>query len=174
MTHPEKIRLVVADEQPVVLLGLQIWFEARGRYEVVASATRGEQLLAKLAAATSELIVMDCALDARARRGADRFATLRAVRERYPDTPVVALTSDTHPRTLREILCEGVEGVASAYDDLKELGRVCERVLSGVKGVTSRGIDACLAIRDEDSPAAFNSNMIYREVRVSVTSRTVM
>ncbi|MDR5856279.1 response regulator [Caballeronia sp. LZ062] len=170
MVRTDKIRLVVADEQPVIVLGLQTWFEARERYRVVASATDEAQLLWKLRDANAELVIVDCALGAHARPAADRFGILRVLRGQAPHAAVVALTRDTDPLAVRAMQRAGADGIASTRDELKDLGRVCDRVLSGVKGVISRRIAACPESEGRIAHGAFNPNAIYREVRVSATT----
>ncbi|WP_175945866.1 response regulator transcription factor [Caballeronia sp. BCC1704] len=169
MLRKDKIRVVVADEQPVIVLGLQTWFETRERYRVVASATVEEQLLSKLRDADGELVIVGGALGAHTRPAADRFGILRKLRECAPHTPLVALIADSDPLAIRAMQRAGAHGIASTRDELKDLGRVCERVLSGVKGVISPRIAACLE-NERRNAQAFDPNTIYREVRLSATT----
>ncbi|VXB00429.1 Response regulator receiver protein [Burkholderia sp. 8Y] len=170
MVRTDKIRLVVADEQPAIVLGLQSWFEARERYRVVASATGAQQLLLKLRDASSELVIVGCPLSLDARAAGDRFGILRALRECVPHTPIVALTRDTDPLAVRAMQRAGADGIASTRDELKDFGRVCERVLSGVTGVLSRRIAACMESEGQSAHGTFNSHAVYGDVRLSATT----
>ncbi|WP_250455051.1 response regulator [Caballeronia sp. ATUFL_M2_KS44] len=165
----EKIRLVVADGQPVIVAGLQNWFGARGRYCIAASASSTEQLLATLQDTTGDVIVIGGALDANAPAGDDSVELLCVLRQRYPETPVVVLTADTGARALRAMQRAGAAGIASTRDELREFGRICDRVLSGVTGLVSRRIAACLESNDEPPVRqAFSATAKYGDVRVSV------
>lgn len=165
----EKIRLVVADGQPVILAGLKNWFGARGRYGIAASASSTGQLLATLQHMTSDIIVIGGALDSDAPAGDDSVELLCVLRQRYPETPVVVLTADTDARTLRAMQRAGAAGIASTRDELREFARICDRVLSGVTGLVSRRIAACLESNDEPPVRqAFSATATYGDVRVSV------
>jgi DNA-binding NarL/FixJ family response regulator len=159
MMRIEKIRLVIADGQPAVLTGLQAWFEARGRYCIAASAKSAGQLLAQIEEATGDVIIIGDALG-------DSHEVLRALRERHPHTPVVVLTSEFDPRTLLAMQHAGARGIASTRDELRELGKMCDRVLSGAEGVVSRRIAGFLQATDERVVRqAFHANAVYGRVR---------
>ncbi|WP_244829968.1 response regulator transcription factor [Caballeronia sp. TF1N1] len=160
MTPIYKINIVIADDQPVVLLGLQSWFEARGRYRVAATARNAAQLFTKLERTGGDLIVMDCAFEG---APGGEFPLLRMVRERFPDVPVVAFTQETEPNTLFAMQEAGAAGIVSKCDEMREMERVCQRALSGATGIVSRRIAAyCNTAR------SFDINPSYRDVRVSV------
>ncbi|SAK46898.1 two-component system, response regulator [Caballeronia calidae] len=141
MMHEYKIRIVVADDRPVVLYGLQSWFESHERFQVTACVRNADQLFARLKAATYDLIVVGCGMEA---PGAKDFAFMRALRQAFPDTPVVAFTEETGAPSLAALQRSGVSGIASTRDEARAFERVCERVLSGAKNVLSPRIAAWL------------------------------
>lgn len=158
MKRTNKIKVVVASDQPVVLSGLQKWFDTRERYRVSASASNAALLLSRLERAAGELIVMACTIDS----SSEAWPVLREVRRRSPDAPIVVLTSQTDPYQFRAMHAAGAAGIVSKHDDVRELDRVCSRVLSGMTQVMSKSVAAlCDAARSFDGAA-------YRGVRLTV------
>jgi DNA-binding NarL/FixJ family response regulator len=165
MKNTNKISVVVATDQPVVLSGLENWFDARGRYRVSASASNAEQLLAKLERAASELIVMTCTIDAPPSANpanGETWPVLREVWRRSPDARIVVLSSQTDPQQFRAMHAAGAAGIVSKHDDVRELDRVCSRVLSGMTQVMSKSVAAL-----RDAARSFDGGA-YRGVRLTV------
>jgi DNA-binding NarL/FixJ family response regulator len=163
MIRPYRIKVVIADDQPAVLSGLRRWFASRERYRVSGSARDAAQLLEKMARQGGDLIVMNGDLDASSRAGANDFALLRTVRERYPDVPVVVFCADTDASTLRALQSAGAAGIVSKQEEMRDLERVCDRVLSGATGVVSRRVAAMF-----QTARTFDTPPMYGHVRLSV------
>ncbi|WP_277188991.1 response regulator [Caballeronia sp. BR00000012568055] len=158
MTRTNKIKVVVASDQPVVLSGLQNWFDTHERYRVSVCAPNAELLLSRLEHAAGELIVMACTIDS----SSEAWPVMREARRRSPDAPIVVLTLQTDAHQLRAIHTAGAAGIVSKHDDVRELERVCSRVLSGMTQVMSKSVAAlCDAARSFDGAA-------YRGVRLTV------
>jgi DNA-binding NarL/FixJ family response regulator len=164
MMRENKIVIVVADDRPVVLYGLQSWFESHERIRVTACVRNNEQLVGRLKSARYDLIVLSGGIEGSC---VDDFAPLRALRQAFPDTPVIAFTEATDSRTLAHIQRAGAAGLVSARDEARVFERVCERVLSGAQHVASPRVASYC---DLHAPAtSFYASPGYRNVRLSVT-----
>jgi DNA-binding NarL/FixJ family response regulator len=172
MTRHTRIKVVIADGQPVVVSGLRRWFEARERFRVSASALDVAQLLDKMEHIGGDLVVMGGTLGGEAgsassafadNTGTEDLALLRELKRRYPEVPLIALTQRSDAATLRAMQDAGAAGIVSSRDDMRELERICIRVLSGATRATSKRIAALLA-----TTQVFNAPAPYRAVRVSV------
>jgi DNA-binding NarL/FixJ family response regulator len=165
MNRTNQIEVVIASDQPAILAGLQYWFGSHARYGVSASVSSAEALLATLDHTAAELIVMTCSIDSSPGESAGRedWPVLRDVRRRCPSTPVVVMTTQTDPASLRAMQAAGATGIAAHRDDPREFERVCNRVMSGVTHVMSRQLAALC-----DAAASFGFGPGYREVRVMV------
>jgi DNA-binding NarL/FixJ family response regulator len=160
-----KIRIVLADEHPAIIHGLQDWFDGHARYRVVAAARDAAHLFEALEVAACELIVAEAPAI-----GGDH-PLLSELRRRHPDTPAIAYTAHTDPQMLRGMLDAGAAAVVSKRDDLRELERICGRVMSGARGIVSKlaaASGSAPASAPFDAPASFDASTPYRGVRVSV------
>lgn len=100
------IRLVLADDHPIVLDGLELLFRLEGDFEVVGRCRDGLETLEAVRALAPDVLVLDVRLP-----GKDGIEVLRTLRDQGPQTRVVLLTAALGERELREAVGLGVGGV---------------------------------------------------------------
>jgi DNA-binding NarL/FixJ family response regulator len=163
MMRAYKIRIIVAENRPVVLSGLQNWFGAHDRFHIAACARDRDQLIAALESADFDLIVVSGGIEG---SGADDFALVRVLRHMRPDAPVVVLTGERDPAALASIQRAGAAGLASMLDEARAFERVCDRVLSGAQNVISPLVAACC--RPADRAPVSDPGPHYGHTRVNI------
>lgn len=100
------IRLVLADDHPIVLDGLDQLFRLETDFSVVARCRDGEETLRALRLHRPDILVLDIRMPRR-----DGLGVLRAIREEELSTRVVLLTAALQEDQLVEALHLGVGGV---------------------------------------------------------------
>jgi two-component system, NarL family, captular synthesis response regulator RcsB len=163
MKRENEIRIVVADDRPVVMYGLQGWFESHERIRVTACVRHADQLLARLASASYDLIVLGGGIEG---SRADDFALLRTLRQTWPGTPVIAFTEETGARALAQLQSAGAAGLVSTREAASAFERVCTRVLSGAQQIVSPRIAS--QCENAAAGASFDPALDYGGVRMSV------
>ncbi len=161
MKREDQIRMIVADDRPVVLYGVQGWFEAHERFRVTACVKSADQLLARLKAARYDVIVLGGSMQG---SRTDDFALLRELRGALPDTPVVVFTNATDARTFADLQRAGAAGLVSTREEARTFERVCERVISGATQIVSPRIAAYC----DAAAASFDAAPVYYGVHMSV------
>ena len=101
----EKIRLLVADDHPVVRAGLRMLLAAQPDMEVVGEAVDGDAAVARALQLEPDVVVMDLAMG-----GMDGLAATREIVNRLPHTKVVVLTMHDNEEYLRQALDAGATG----------------------------------------------------------------
>lgn len=101
----EKIRLLVADDHPVVRAGLRMLLAAQPDMEVVGEAVDGDAAVARALQLEPDVVVMDLAMG-----GTDGLAATREIVNRLPHTKVVVLTMHDNEEYLRQALDAGATG----------------------------------------------------------------
>lgn len=99
------IRLVLADDHPIVLDGLAQLFSREPDFDVVALATTGEEALQAVRQLLPEILVLDLRMP-----GTDGFAVLRQMKVEAMPTRTVVLTALDNAQTL-EALRLGARGI---------------------------------------------------------------
>lgn len=101
----EKISLVVVDDHPMFLAGLQQLFRRQADFEVVGVAENLAQLEAVLRQTTPAVILMDIEMP-----GGDGISATALVRKQAPNTKVVILTGYDNPELIFRALKAGAVG----------------------------------------------------------------
>ena len=138
---PEKIQVVVAEDQAMVLGALAALLETEPDIAVCARASNGRQALEAIARLNPNILVTDIEMP-----GMTGLALAAEVRDRYPQTRVVILTTFARPGYLRRALDAGAKGYLLKDRPAAELAEAVRRVHRGL-----RVIDPDLAAEAWDS-----------------------
>lgn len=135
------IRLVLADDHPIVLDGLAQLFAAEKGFNVVARASNGDDALAAILLHEPDVVVLDLRMP-----GQDGLAVLREMRRAGLSTRVVVLTAARESSDVFEAINLGVEGVVLKDMATALLLRCVREVHAGKKwierGVATHAVDA--------------------------------
>ena len=123
------IRLVLADDHPIVLDGLAQLFTSEGDCEILARATDGEQALKAVRRYRPDVLVLDLRMPVK-----DGLAVLREMRRDSIATKVVVLTAVDNGDLLEAIRL-GVDGVVLKDMAPKLLLRAVREVHAGGKWI---------------------------------------
>jgi DNA-binding NarL/FixJ family response regulator len=94
-----RIRLLIADDHPVVRTGLQGMLAGQPDFEIVGEATTGLEAVAMTAALHPDVVLMDLRM-----AELDGVAATAQIRKQQPETPVLVLTTyDSNADILRAI-----------------------------------------------------------------------
>jgi two-component system response regulator NreC len=101
----DKIRLLVADDHPVVRAGLRMLLGAQPDMEVVGEADDGATAVTLTLKLEPDVVVMDITM-----RGMGGLAATREIRKCLPQTKVLVLTMHESEEYLRQMLEAGATG----------------------------------------------------------------
>ncbi len=120
-----RIKLMLVDDHEIVRTGLRMMLGAEPDMEIVAEADSGEAALEQVGECKPDVVIMDVSLP-----GMDGPTTTRALRERYPDVLVLALTIHEDERYFFQMLDSGAAGYlpkrAAPTDLVKAIHTVCQ------------------------------------------------
>jgi two-component system, NarL family, captular synthesis response regulator RcsB len=133
------LRIVVADDHPIVLSAIADYFNGLPGWRVQAKADSGARLLAVLAETPCDLIVTDLSMQDEG-GSEDGLRLISRLRRLYPETPIVVFTMVTNGGILHELCQLGVAGLVGKEDPIPTLGDVCQRVRGASSTVLSAGI----------------------------------
>ncbi|MCG7523811.1 response regulator transcription factor [Streptomyces sp. OfavH-34-F] len=124
-------RVVVADDQAVVREGIVMLLGLLPGIEVVGSAKDGEEAVAQVAEHAPDVVLMDLRMPR-----CDGVEATRRIRERFPGTQVVVLTTFEDDDSLFPALRAGARGYLTKDAGGDEIVRAVEAVLSGEVGLS--------------------------------------
>ena len=157
------VQIVICDDHPIVLAGLESLFRLEPDFQVVARCVNGEEALAAVRQHNPDIIVLDLHIP----RG-DGLEIMRVLRREKLPTKVVMLTAELEEDEIVEALRLGVRGVV-----LKELApqllvECIRKVQAGEqwldKQLSNWALEALL--RRESAGRAGSGNLSPREIEI--------
>lgn len=162
-TSVQPIRLVLADDHPIVLAGLAQLFAWEPGFCVVAAAATGREVLEAVHTEHPDVLVLDMRLPDK-----DGIDVLRELQRPGSSTRVVILTAAESPEVL-EAIRMGVHGVVLKDMMLELLVRCVRAVHAGnkwiEKSLATRALDQLLVRRSGERDLA--TTLTVRELEVA-------
>jgi two-component system response regulator NreC len=176
----EKIRLLVADDHPVVRAGLRTLLGAQPDMEVVGEVEDGTAAIEQAAELTPDIVVMDITMG-----DVNGIQATRQIRQRLPETKVLVLTMHDNEEYLRQMLEAGATGyvLKQAVDsELAVAIRAVQRgevylyssftkVLLGDLGADDQEID--IEARDSYERLSQREQEVLRQVALGYTNQQI-
>jgi len=123
------LRIIIADDHPVVRIGTKSVIESSGVGHVVAEASSVDELLAVLKVKECDVLVKSSSMPGGGQP--DGFAMIGQVRRHYPDLPVLMLSVSNNLAILRMVVGTGVLGLVDKTSSMEELPVAIQTVHRG-------------------------------------------
>ncbi|RQG99871.1 DNA-binding response regulator [Paraburkholderia dinghuensis] len=118
-----KLRVVLADDHPFVLLGVRAALSESDGIEVVGEASSPAALFRILATVPCEVVVTDLTMPGGPDDAEDGLFLVRRLRRDCPSLHIVVLTSITNVAILRAVMHAGVSAILKKSESMDELIR---------------------------------------------------
>jgi two-component system capsular synthesis response regulator RcsB len=123
---PDLVKVVVADDHPVILFGAEHALLKFPGIEVVARARQSTELMKVLQTIPCDVLVTDLAMPGG--QYGDGLPLIGYLRRNFPDLPIVVLTMLENPALLKRLSELGVTSVVNKADDLSHIGLAVQHV----------------------------------------------
>ncbi len=122
----QPIKVVVADDHPVILFGAEHALLKFPGIQVVARARQSTELIRALQSTPCDVVVTDLAMPGG--QYGDGLPLIGYLRRYFPRVPIVVLTMLENPALLKRLNELGVIGVVHKSDDLSHIGLAVQHV----------------------------------------------
>lgn len=154
-----RIRVVVADDHPVIRMGIEATLDDISSIERVGSAADSTQLIALLDAHPCDVLVTDYAMPGG--QYGDGMELIAFIRQRYPDLRVVVLTGMEKLALIRGLMAHGINAILSKTDDMSHLRAAIQATHIGRRYHSPRIANLLKAL-----PATSSARLSQRESEV--------
>jgi two-component system, NarL family, captular synthesis response regulator RcsB len=157
------LRIILADDHPIVRSGVRLLIESATSACVVAEAGSPEELFKALDDEPCDLVLTDFNMPGG--QVADGLNMLSQLNRRWPKLPVIVLTMMSNIGVLRSILATGVRGLLNKSDALTELTLAIQAVSHGREYI-SAAIKAPLEATRVGESSTEHTELSARETEV--------
>ena len=186
MTTRERIRVMLADDHPIMRDGLRDTLEGEGDFEVVGLAGDGVEAVSMAQSVAPEVIVMDVMMP-----HMDGVDACREIMELLPDTRVLMLTASTTEDAVVEAIAAGATGYLQKDSGPEELAEAIREVaqgrlripdkairrvfamIRGQRGFTASRVLKALTERDREILQMFASGKSYAQIAEAKGNKVV-
>jgi DNA-binding NarL/FixJ family response regulator len=122
----QRTTIVIADDHPLVLVGLRKALEIDGSFDVVGEARGGPELLPVVGRTDPDVVLVDIDMPE-----LDGLACLDRLQERHPNVKVVMLAPELDRAMLDDAFARGATGYIVMDVEVKDLGSALRAALQG-------------------------------------------
>ena len=165
------IRVIIADDHPVVRHGVKRILEEEPDIQVVAEAGNGQELLQKIDQTPCDVALLDIGMP-----GRDGLDTLAYLRRAYPKIPVLILSVYPEDQFGPRVLKSGASGYMNKETACDQLVKAIRKVCGGGRYVSpslAEKIAADLAADKTLAPHERLSDREYQVMRLIASGKTV-
>lgn len=122
----DKIRVLVVDDHPLMLIGISAMLQGVPDIEVVGTASDGASAFEKAAELKPDVMLSDVVMP-----GMDGVELASRMRAELPDIALLMLSSDSSPATMEKLLRIGIDGFLPKTSDNATLVDAIRSVAAG-------------------------------------------
>ncbi|MFK3602099.1 response regulator transcription factor [Pseudomonas fluorescens] len=163
-----KTNIIVADDHPVVVLGISKMLDDVKGMHVVAAPVVISELFEALAQLSCDVLICDYSFEGDSEP--DGLLMLQRIRRLYPDIKIILLTAHDDLVIVQQALLLGISGFLSKTSgDFASLPKVINAVLRGQRYLdpdTSKMLIAHMVANNQSSPSLATAKLTARELEV--------
>lgn len=127
-------RVVVADDHPLIVLGVRHALEAFDDLTLIAQARQSTELIEAVRQTPADVVVTDLSMPGG--RYGDGLTLIGYLRRHFPMLRIVVLTMLGNAALLRRLFEAGAAGVVAKCDDLAHIGLAVRHAMRGMRYVS--------------------------------------
>ena len=120
------VKIVIADDHPLFLIGVREAFAADGDFEIVGETNDGSEVVPLVGRTRPDAVLLDLHMPAM-----DGLSCLDRVRSWYPDVKVVMIATSADPSTIEAAFKRGACGYIVKTIDVRDLAPAIREAING-------------------------------------------
>ena len=161
----QKIKIVLADDHPIVLMGVSDLIERYERYEIVAQAQTSTELIDQLQRLQPDIVVTDYNMPGDETYG-DGVRLIEYLIRHFPKVQILVLTMLSNNLILSRLYDLGVGGIILKNGDLNEIPLALNALANGDKWHSKVGQGASSVVERSDAVQARIASLSVKEFEV--------
>jgi NarL family two-component system response regulator LiaR len=158
MNDQAPIRILLVDDHDMVRRGIAVFLLTNEDLLLVGEAANGAEALEQCAALRPEVVLMDLMMPVM-----DGITAIRAIRERYADTQVIALTSFSEEKLVEKALQAGAIGYLYKNVSVDELAAAIRAARVGRPTLAPEATKVLIHKTTQPQPPTLGQDLTERE-----------
>ena len=159
MNEQRAIRVLIVDDHAMVRTGLATFIDVDDGLDLVGQAADGGEAIALCEQARPDVILMDLVMPEM-----DGVAATRAIRDRWPETQVIALTSFQEQELVRDALQAGAISYLLKNVSMGDLAEAVRAAHAGRSTLSQEAIQALIRVASQEPAPGGDLTEREREV----------
>ncbi|MRR33865.1 response regulator transcription factor [bacterium] len=162
MENERPVTLFLADDHPLLRMGLSLAFQAKDNIKLIGEADNGFDAIEKIKTLKPDVALLDIDMP-----GLSGTAAIRVLRKIYPDMTILVLSTYNDEHYIREAMSAGADGYIMKTVDIDNLVDIIVSFNDGREVVSPYLLDLGIPPRQEESArgeAVFN--LTKRETQI--------
>ena len=155
------IRVVIVDDHNMVRRGLATFLKIKTDLELVGEANNGQQALQVCEQTQPDVILMDLVMPEM-----DGTAATQAIRERWPQMQIIALTSFQEKELVRDVLRAGAISYLLKNVSVDDLAKAIRAAYAGRSILAPEATQALIQTASQESAPGYDLTRHERQVLV--------
>ena len=126
MADEKKIKVLIADDHPVVLEGLALMLKKSAEVSVVGFARNEAEVLAKAKQLLPNIVILDVLMPE-----SNALSTIKELKSKYPSTGIICCSSVTERELIVDLVNAGINGYIMKSTTIAELREAILKVAEG-------------------------------------------
>lgn len=123
-THP--ISVFIADDHPILRIGLKLYLESKPHIRIVGEADNGFDAVNAITKSPPDVVLMDIDMP-----GLSGIEAIRVLRKTLPDLKIIVLSTYSKKEYVQEAMLEGASGYVAKNTKTDELIKIIEDFAKG-------------------------------------------
>jgi len=126
MNEERSITVFIADDHPILRIGLSMYLESRPNIQIVGEADNGFDAVHAISQNPPDVVLMDVDMP-----GLSGIEAIRVLRKTLPDLTIIVLSTYTKKEFIQEAMLEGANGYVAKNTKIDELVKIIEDFAHG-------------------------------------------
>ena len=122
----KRIRILLADDHPLVRSGMEALLQGVGDLDIVGEAENGEEAVVKTGELSPDVLIIDISMPK-----LSGIEATKIIKQRFPKTRILALSMHEHEEYVIQVLKSGANGYVVKTSEKEELISAIRAVASG-------------------------------------------
>ncbi|NVN91979.1 MAG: response regulator transcription factor [Desulfuromonadales bacterium] len=126
MSDMSPIKVFIADDHPILRIGLSMYLEKHDRIRIVGEADNGFDAVKNITETGPDVVLMDIDMP-----GLSGIEAIRVLRRTMPELIIIVLSTYTKKEFIQEAMSEGANGYVAKNTKIDELIKIIEDFAEG-------------------------------------------